>query len=259
MRLNALPGVRATVTPLPGQQPPRVHLTLGPFVFGLEPDEALALADRLVDAVETIRNHANGRTDRRMTDPTTAAAPADLVFLDTETLGLDPTAPVWEFAAIRRAADGTTTERQCFIDHRPAGWLDEMPERFAADYRTRFDPAAALDEAEAAAEVHRITAGAHVVGAVPSFDTERLAQLLRRNGIEPAWHYHLIDVENVIVGWLAHFGRLHPPPWKSDDLSLAVGVDPARFARYTARGDVLWTIAQFDAVMTHPHGRTDSP
>lgn len=33
----------------------------------------------------------------------------DIVFLDTETLGLDHDAPVWEFAAIRRQASGTET------------------------------------------------------------------------------------------------------------------------------------------------------
>lgn len=64
MRLNALPALRATVTALPGQQPRRVRLTAGPFTFTVEPDEALKLADRLVDAVEMIRSHPNGRTAR---------------------------------------------------------------------------------------------------------------------------------------------------------------------------------------------------
>lgn len=59
VRLNAVPGLRATVTALPGQQPPRVRLTVGPFTFTVEPDEALKLADRLVDAVEVIRKHRN--------------------------------------------------------------------------------------------------------------------------------------------------------------------------------------------------------
>ncbi|MGC7247264.1 hypothetical protein [Mycobacteroides abscessus] len=31
---------------------------------------------------------------------------SDIVFMDTETLGLDPLAPVWEFAAIRRYENG---------------------------------------------------------------------------------------------------------------------------------------------------------
>ncbi|ETB31483.1 hypothetical protein O971_05910 [Mycobacterium avium subsp. hominissuis 10-4249] len=41
-----------------------MRLTAGPFTFTVDPDEALKLADRLVDAVETIRNHPNGRTTR---------------------------------------------------------------------------------------------------------------------------------------------------------------------------------------------------
>ncbi|WP_145013226.1 hypothetical protein [Mycobacterium marseillense] len=64
MRLNAAPGLIATVTALPGQQPPRVRLTAGPFTFTVDADEALTLADRLVDAVETIRNQPNRRTTR---------------------------------------------------------------------------------------------------------------------------------------------------------------------------------------------------
>jgi hypothetical protein len=61
MRLNALPGLRATVAALPGHQPPRIRLTAGPFTFTVDPDEAIALADRLVDAVEAIRQHPTGR------------------------------------------------------------------------------------------------------------------------------------------------------------------------------------------------------
>lgn len=62
MRLNAVPGLRATVTAFPGHQPPRIRLTLGgTFAFTVDPDEALALADRLVDCVEAIRNHPNGK------------------------------------------------------------------------------------------------------------------------------------------------------------------------------------------------------
>ena len=51
MRLNAVSGLRATVTALPGHQPPRIRLAAGPFTFTVDPDEALALADRLVDTV----------------------------------------------------------------------------------------------------------------------------------------------------------------------------------------------------------------
>lgn len=65
MRLNAVPGLRATVTALPGQQPPRIRLTAGPLTFTVDPEEALSLADRLADAVEKPRAGERTSTDRR--------------------------------------------------------------------------------------------------------------------------------------------------------------------------------------------------
>jgi hypothetical protein len=184
--------------------------------------------------------------------------------MDTETLGLHPDAPVWEFAAIRRSAK-EYPESFC-IKHDPTGWLDDFPEPFLGDYRRRF--VRPFSEKYAAHAIHTITRGAHIVGAVPNFDTERLAKLLQRNGIEPEWHYHLIDVENLVMGWLhgvaaravdeARMRGEEPdsslmnrrgPPYKSDELSLAIGVDPEQFERHTAMGDVLWVKAQYDAVM----------
>ena len=84
---------------------------------------------------------------------------------------------------------------------------------------------------------------------------------MRKAGVEPSWHYHLIDVENLIVGYMRGkmpslpsvtwpaFASLTKPPWNSEDLSRAVGVDPDYFKRHTAMGDVLWVRAQYDAVM----------
>ncbi len=192
---------------------------------------------------------------------------SDLVFLDTETLGLDPCAPIWEFAAIRRVG-GSTISVNIHIDHDPGPWLADYPERFREDYERRYRRDTALMEAKAAAIIDGITRDAHIVGAVPNFDTERLAKLLRRNGFEPGWHYHLIDIENIVVGWLhgvaqqaitsaQEWGETPPAglvgrkielPWKSDDLSRAVGVDPDDYARHTAMGDVKWAMAQWDAV-----------
>lgn len=193
----------------------------------------------------------------------------DIVFLDTETLGLDPDAPVWEFAAVRRLDPVGEVELHFTIQHDPARWLDGFPEEFLADYLARYDPAEAWGEVAAVGAIHAITKGAHIIGAVPSFDAERLAKLLRRNGIEPEWHYHLIDVENVVVGYLhgvaaraidearmrgeepdlALVNRHLSPPWKSDQLSAAVGVNPDDYARHTAMGDVRWSMAQWDAVI----------
>jgi hypothetical protein len=109
-------------------------------------------------------------------------------------------------------------------------------------------------DARAAEMIDEATAGAHVVGAVPSFDTERLAKLMRRAGITPSWHYHLIDVENLAVGWLAARGETPSLPWRSDVLSKAVGVDPGNYARHTAMGDVQWVRDQYDAMMHREDG-----
>jgi hypothetical protein len=178
---------------------------------------------------------------------------ADIVFMDIESIGLHPDAPVWEFAAIRRFANGNEDRTEFRIQHDPAGWLTEehFPARFRADYDARYVRSDAATEFDAAVMINLITRGAHIIGAVPSFDTERLAKLIRRHGMEPSWHYHLIDVENVIVGFLAGGSRyeLCTPPYDSNALSRAVGVDPDTYNRHTAMGDVLWVRAQWDSIM----------
>lgn len=194
---------------------------------------------------------------------------SDIVFMDTETLGLDPCAPVWEFAAIRRAPNGVEQQYHCFIDHDPSFWLQFMPQKFVDDYKARFDFREALTFHDAAEMIHTATVDAHIVGAVPSFDTERLARLLDRTGWgAPPWHYHLIDIENMVVGYLhgvamraidearmrdeepeaVWVNRTLELPWKSDQLSRAVNVNPDDFDRHTAMGDVQWVRAQWDAI-----------
>jgi DNA polymerase III epsilon subunit-like protein len=178
--------------------------------------------------------------------------------MDTETTGLSLDDDIWEFAAIRREDDGTETEHHLFIRH-DAKKCGALPESFWKDHLTRYDAEQAVSPEDAAAYLEPLLNDGrpHVVGAVPNFDTERLALLLRAHGFEPRWHHHLIDVENLAVGYLAakYAGvslALPPearPPWDSNVLSKAVGVDPADFARHTAMGDVLWARAIFDRVM----------
>ena len=194
---------------------------------------------------------------------------SDIVFMDTETLGVHVDAPIWEFAAIRRVSLGgeLAAEKSLHIQihHYADPWLtgdDPLPEQFQADYRARFVHRDAVGQSEAAQRIADFLEGRpHIVGAVPNFDTERIArQLLRPAHIPEPWHYHLIDIENVIVGFLRaayredgspreQIDRLTTLPWSSDLLSAAVGVDPAQFDRHTAMGDVLWVKAQWDAVM----------
>ncbi|MCT7373202.1 hypothetical protein A7R75_29870 [Mycolicibacterium llatzerense] len=187
---------------------------------------------------------------------------SDIVFMDTETLGVHIDAPIWELAAIRRRADGTETELHMFIQHHPNPWVDDpkFPDSFKDDYRARYDERSSWSDDDAAWRLMEFMAGRpHVVGAVPNFDTERIAhQLLRPNGFAEPWHHHLIDVENLAVGFIAgrammgdlDSGLAMPDlPWNSNDLSRAIGVDPDEFDRHTALGDVRWVKAQFDAIM----------
>lgn len=178
-----------------------------------------------------------------------------LVFMDTETTGLSLDDDIWEFAAIRREADGTEETHHLFIQH-DTSKCARLPESFLVDHQARF-PVSHTDQwdadtvtpAAAAKAIARVFQGRpHVVGAVPNFDTERLSLLLSRHGHNPGWHYHLIDVENLAAGYLLAKGEVVGLPYDSDDLSRACGVEPPTAERHTAMGDARWAMALYDAI-----------
>ncbi|WP_280454142.1 hypothetical protein [Nocardia brasiliensis] len=215
---------------------------------------------------------------------------APLVFLDTETTGLHAARRPWEIAMIRREPDGAERRMTIYIADVDASRAElsglnigRFHERHP-QYRTRtvesdmYDPwegsglspnERLLSEYEAARIVEVWTRGAHLVGAVPNFDTETLAAMMRRAGLCPAWHYHLIDVETLAIGWLyglaAHghssLACMDAPidcdvdsmpltlPWKSDALSRACGVEPpSDEERHTAMGDAQWAMRLYDQI-----------
>ena len=211
----------------------------------------------------------------------------NVAFVDTETTGLDPERnPIWEIAVI--IPDGPDQGEHVWqqrlplqpnkATHHPvtfvvdgAGWLpivgdDERVPRSSANVNrwvldnTRFaddyDHDTALRPDDSIERFARLVEGRHLVGAVPSFDEERLRRLYRR-WVDPTatrfpWHYHLIDVEALMVGYLLGNPegdwRL-PLPWKSDDLSTALGVTPPDKDRHTALGDARWAKAIYDTVI----------
>lgn len=186
-----------------------------------------------------------------------------ICFLDTETTGLSLDDDIWEIAAIRRGPDGTERELHLFVDHDEAKCA-RLPEAFLSDHHARYphdcthrhgaraaiNTGAIVTRGTAAEKVAKFTRGAHIVGAVPNFDTERIAILFDRHGLEPGWHYHLIDVESLAVGYLAAKGTPWAPPWKSDDLSRACGVEtPPDDLRHTAMGDARWAMALYDGIL----------
>lgn len=255
-----------------------------------------------------------------------------IVFLDTETNGLHADRRPWEIAWIRRETDGTETER-CIqiadVDNTNAELKGLQVGRFHERWKGGPKVVATLTvesmnwnlglggvrgaetnllEFDAAHLLERVTRGAIIVGAVPNFDTEVLAAMLRRHKLCPSWHYQLVDVETLAAGWLAANSALTPPsdsltekrtqryekeqqlrdaykdgnfekiqasekavcdaqdaesreweksaaefvapPWRSDDLSRACGVEPpTEEERHTALGDARWVKRWYDHIM----------
>lgn len=162
-----------------------------------------------------------------------------VVFLDTETLGLDETRhDIWEVALIEE--DGT--EHVWHPDANLAA-ADPTALRLTHYYDRRdSEPWEYLPPAVVAGDVVALTAGHHIVGAVPSFDTIRLERLFRRFGFAPAWHYHLVDVEALAAGKLGI-----APPWDSEKLSRKLGIEPTE--RHTALGDARWAKVIYETVL----------
>jgi hypothetical protein len=187
---------------------------------------------------------------------------APIVFCDTETDGVYPGRKPWEIAIIRREPDGRETEWQAFVEidlsTTPDGFgikvgkfHDRHPFGRLIAHQDDRGIGDALLPTQAAIKVAQLTHGAHIVGAVPNFDTETLAALLRNEGLIPAWHYHLIDIENLAVGFLAARGEPIAPPWRSDQLTEALGLPPIpEDERHTALGDARWAQRMYDAVMS---------
>lgn len=204
-------------------------------------------------------------TDASESSTATADKRSPLIFLDTETTGLALDDDIWEIAVIKRYPDGYEETWLFQVEH-DSDRCAKLPDSFREDHRRRYnDGSAPVITAKQLAEFcANVTEDRpHVVGAVPNFDTERLSRLCEQHGEKWGGHYHLIDVENLAVGFLAGVCRLGgaaadqscswltgppAPPWDSDSLSRACGVEPPTTTRHTAMGDVLWGRALYDAI-----------
>ncbi|HEY9417061.1 MAG TPA: hypothetical protein VIQ30_20070 [Pseudonocardia sp.] len=181
-----------------------------------------------------------------------------LCFTDTETTSLRPDRRPWEIAIIERDTEtGLQVEHTWMLDsseldlanadlnslkigkfyERHPGFNDEAPE-------DPWAPSAVTNEYSAAKQIERITRGATLVGAVPDFDAHTLGEMLRRQDLTPAWHYHLVDVETLAAG-----ATRMQPPWDFDTILAAYGLTYDEAARHTALGDARMVKALYDAVM----------
>lgn len=187
-----------------------------------------------------------------------------LVFLDTETDGVHPRRKIWEIGMIR--VDDTGTQEISFFvdidlstadpfglkvgrfyDRHPDGRILSGLDKPEPVTYTTWTPTStrpeAVDHDEAAHRVARFTHGAHIVGAVPSFDTEPLAAILRGAGLTPAWDHRLVCVESLTAG---HLGRL-VGGLASCATALDIEFDPA--AEHTALGDANTAKRIYDRIM----------
>ncbi len=195
-----------------------------------------------------------------------------LAFLDTETLGLDHVNhPIYEVGLIVRD-DVDTEHRWTFNPGRRLADADPTALRLNGYYARSEDLPVGITHArywidgveqdtpaveQALWEIAYLTAGRHIVGAVPSFDTERLETMLREYGRCPAWHYHVIDVEAMAIGWVAGRRRqldriMTERGWDSYVLSNVVGA-PRYTDAHTALADARWARDMYDAIV---HGKS---
>lgn len=180
---------------------------------------------------------------------------SDVAFVDCETTGLDPNRhAVWEVGLIV-----DDVEHHWFLPVNIAeadpfaleigGFYERHP-----DYRAGgpTEDERCTQREDFCREFSQLTARRHLVGAVVSFDAERLAIVLRTYGWLPRWHYHLIDVEALAVGYLMGIdGEVGASalPWQSEEVSKLVGVDPGTFEKHTALGDARWAREIYQAIM----------
>lgn len=193
-----------------------------------------------------------------------------VAFVDTETTGLHPDLhEIYEVGLI--LPDGTGHRWWLPVDLAKADpfalEIGKFHERHPHGYSYRTEPEAEcrsfidhglMEPAAFALQFSFLTFRRHIAGAVVSFDAERLARLLRRHGRSPDWHYHIIDVEALAVGYIAgrdgragvdaHF--VTEPPWSSDDLNEALGIKVSETDRHTALGDCRWAQAIYQKVMS---------
>ncbi len=206
---------------------------------------------------------------------------AGVCFLDIETTGLHPdNHQIWEVALI--TPNGDEHVWQFPIDEMAA---DPFALEIGHYWQRRWAADAAVDMFDAIYEAHTpkarygrypkvgkaikpspdwcryfrdLTANHHLCGAVPSFDEERLRRLLNRHGVLHRWHYHLIDIEALAVGFISAVnwsdgGVRVPLPWKSDELSRQCGVEPASDEeKHTALGDARWAKRLYERICLTP-------
>ena len=174
--------------------------------------------------------------------------PSNVAFVDCETLGLNPAChPIWEIAII---LPDTGEEHVWQIRPTPDERMLADPIAVAiSGFEARYVDGTAKRKIESVARFVELLTGRHIVGAVPSFDEERLRLMyLSVHGMPDRfpWHYRLVDVES---GMLAKLGT--GPGIEPDAMAALLGVS-THPDKHSALGDARWVRAVFEALVGGP-------
>lgn len=184
-----------------------------------------------------------------------------IAVVDTETLGLDRDRhPIWEIAVITGPAD---IHEHCWqVEVRDIDFLRADPKALEITrFDDRYDPDTTLTAERSVDRLCELLDGRHLVGAIPSFDEERFRHLVsqHRDPNRPGatgrwpWHYHVIDIEAMAVGFLRRLDIPVELPWQSDWLGEMLGVEPTPpEERHTALGDARWVARMYERMMADP-------
>jgi hypothetical protein len=173
--------------------------------------------------------------------------------IDTETTSLGWDREAWEVAIIRREPDGVQQEWRWYADVQDLSKADPQSLEIGGFYRRHplgrylsgsdtFMEHFAVDPL-APERIVRLTHGATIVGAVPSFDTHVLETFLRSNRHQPTWHHRLRCVETLTAG---HLGREVGGLAKCAE---ALGIEFPQSEQHTALGDARMALAIYDKIL----------
>jgi DNA polymerase-3 subunit epsilon len=150
----------------------------------------------------------------------------DLLFVDTETTGLDSTKhELLEVAAIRTSPDGRTViqtyEAKLFPEHLETAEPRALEvNKYSAAEWPRDKCARPEDVVDA---LQKMSGNTVLVGQNVSFDEGFLSPLFTRLGMKPPWGYHKIDT--VSLAWPLYFNNAELPGLSLEKLCKFLGVE----------------------------------
>lgn len=194
--------------------------------------------------------------------------PTKLVFIDTETTGLDLTYhEVWEIGLIDWSIGLGRWE-----EHLWRIWPTDLPAADPGSLRVNrfYEREAELENFPGSwdgahnicTQITRRTANKVIVGANPAFDAAYIEKLLLTNRFAPAWDYHMIDITSLAIGAIARsheFSEVDfelPIPYSSGFIAKAMHLERSP-ERHTALGDAREVLETWLQVMGEPKGEPE--